>query len=191
MTVNQIQADIRRMKRFICERVPEDGRIVLADGDEGPAWADLLPVWDEDGDCDLHIETNEPEFVNLREVYDHFRRREMTWAEWSRLYLPRFLGDVALLKQRRDKESSDDQNQSNLLRLAQCVRVSGHSESTLRRAIRDCRLKAHTIGRGRKRPTYGIIRSDLEAYIEASRVQLPDSPSIPIIGVRKKSRHFA
>lgn len=83
-----------------------------------------------------------------------------------------------------------EQGQSQLLRLGQCVRVAGHSNSTLRRAIKDGRLKAHAIGRGRKRPTYGVFLGDLEAYIEASRVDLPDSPRIPTTGVRKKSRHF-
>lgn len=68
LTVDQIQADNCKMKRFICERT--DGtRIVLADGVEGgPAWADLYPIWDDDGECDLLIETNEPEWVGLREV---------------------------------------------------------------------------------------------------------------------------
>jgi hypothetical protein len=84
MTVDQIQADCRRMKRFICERISLDGiRIVLADGEDGPAWADLLPVWD-DGDCDLLIETNEPEWAGLRVVYDYIRCQEMTWTEWMR-----------------------------------------------------------------------------------------------------------
>jgi hypothetical protein len=73
------------MKQFICERISPDGiRIVLADGEEGgPVWADLWPVWDED-DCDLVIDTNEPDGFGLREVYQHFRRKEMTWTEWMR-----------------------------------------------------------------------------------------------------------
>jgi excisionase family DNA binding protein len=80
-----VAADNRRMKRFICGRIPQDGtRIVLADGEDGPAWADLLPVWDDDGDCDLLIGTNEPEWANLREVYDYFRRTDLTWSEWKK-----------------------------------------------------------------------------------------------------------
>jgi hypothetical protein len=81
--------------------------------------------------------------------------------------------------------------QSGLLRLGECVTLSGHSERSLRRAIKDGRLKAHTIGRGRKRPTYGIYRTDLEGFIEASRVQPSDPPRVPTIGVRRKSRHFS
>jgi len=85
MTVDQVQADRRRMKKFVAERIsPAGTRIVLADGEEGgPAWADLWPTWD-DADCDLLIETNEPEWVDLREVYEHFRRLERTGCEWER-----------------------------------------------------------------------------------------------------------
>lgn len=86
MKVNydQIDADNRKMKRFIAERLPPDGtRIVLADGPDGEAWADLFPNWD-DGDCDLHIETNAPEWVGLREVYGYFRRPELTFRERER-----------------------------------------------------------------------------------------------------------
>lgn len=86
LTLDQVLADNRRMKKFIGERIPVDSyeRIVLADGSDGPLWVDLLATWDDDGDCDLLIETNEPDWADLREVYDYFRRREMTWAEWKR-----------------------------------------------------------------------------------------------------------
>jgi hypothetical protein len=124
-----------------------------------------------------------------RDVYEHFRRKEMTFWECRGLGLPRLAGVAVFPKERRCQEPAQD-GRSKLLKLGLCVRVSGHSVSTLRRAIKDGRLKAHTIGRGRKRPTYGIIWSDLEAYIEASRVQLSDPPRIPTITVRKKSRHF-
>lgn len=81
-----IQPDIRRMERFICERIPPNRtRIVLADGGDGPAWVDLTPLWDDDGDCDLVIQSNEPDAFGLRDVYEHFRRKEMTgWErEWE------------------------------------------------------------------------------------------------------------
>jgi hypothetical protein len=50
LTVEEIQADNRRMRRFVCGHLPAEGaRIVLADGPEGgPAWADLTPIWDDD-----------------------------------------------------------------------------------------------------------------------------------------------
>jgi hypothetical protein len=74
LTPNQFRADSRKMKAFICSKIPEEGtRIVLADGPDGAAWADLNPVWSEAG-WDLHWQTNEPEWVGLREIYEHFRR---------------------------------------------------------------------------------------------------------------------
>jgi excisionase family DNA binding protein len=84
--LNQIQSDKRKMIDFICERIRPDTptRIVLADGADGPLWVDLDPVWDEDGGCELFIETNEPDAVGLREVYEYFRRKEMTFWEWER-----------------------------------------------------------------------------------------------------------
>src|ERR1051325_1987914 len=85
LTPDQLQSDRRKMQRFICDRIPPDGtRIVLAAGGDGPAWADLIPLWDADDDCDLLLETNEPEWVGLREVYEHFRWKEMTWTERNR-----------------------------------------------------------------------------------------------------------
>lgn len=85
MTVEQVQADVRRMKRFICECLhAERTRIVLANGPDGPTWVDLMASWDDDGDCDLVIESNEPDAFGLREVYEHFRRQEMTAWEWGR-----------------------------------------------------------------------------------------------------------
>lgn len=79
---DQIDADNRKMQRYIAQRIPPEGvKIVLADGPDGEAWADLFPSWDDD-DCDLHIETNAPEWVGLREVYDYFRRPELT--SWER-----------------------------------------------------------------------------------------------------------
>lgn len=86
-----MRADHGKMKCFICERIPDGGtRIVLADGPEGgPAWADLTPLWDEAGECDLLLDSNESEWVSLAEVYDHLRLKEMTWREWLRSSLPR------------------------------------------------------------------------------------------------------
>src|SRR2546425_1139473 len=70
------------MEQFICERIPVDDTtsIDLALG----FWADLLSTWDDDFGWHFHIETNEPEWVDIWEIYEHFRRPEMTWAEWKR-----------------------------------------------------------------------------------------------------------
>lgn len=85
LTLNRIDSDNRKMKRFIADRISPDGtRIVLADGGDGPAWVDLTPLWDEEGECDLVMDTNEPDAIGLRDVYEHFRRKEMTGWEWER-----------------------------------------------------------------------------------------------------------
>lgn len=86
LTTEQLRFDRIRMMRFICERIPADGTtVILADAGGGePAWADLYPSWDDEAGWDLRIETNEPEWVGLKEVYDHFRRQEVTWEEWGR-----------------------------------------------------------------------------------------------------------
>jgi hypothetical protein len=79
LTIDQILADNARMEQYICERIPPDTtRIDLGCG----AWADLTPSWDDRFGWSLLLETDEPEWVDLRAVYQHFRRREMTWWEW-------------------------------------------------------------------------------------------------------------
>jgi hypothetical protein len=81
LTLDQILADNASMERFICERIPpETTRIDLGSG----AWADLTPFWDDRFGWSLLLETDEPEWVDLQEVYQHFRRREMTFREWWR-----------------------------------------------------------------------------------------------------------
>jgi hypothetical protein len=69
-------------------------------------------------------------------------------------------------------------------------RMTSLSYTSLIRAIKDGRLLAHNIGRGRSRPTYRVRLADLQKFIEASRVHPPDSPTMPTTTVRKKSRHF-
>lgn len=77
--LEQVLADNARMQSYVCERIPGDGiRIDLGSG----AWADLTPCWDDRFGWSLLIETGEPEWVDLREVYRHFRRREITRREW-------------------------------------------------------------------------------------------------------------
>jgi len=77
-------ADRRRMKAYIAAHLPEDGiEVVLADGLEGEVRADLDPVRYDDGEWDdLHWETNCREAVGLRDIYEHFRRKEMALGEW-------------------------------------------------------------------------------------------------------------
>src|SRR4051812_36425380 len=84
LSLGQWLSDWKTMERYVCERIPGDGiRVGLAAGEEGVSWADLYPVWDADRGWELHIERSD-EWVSLQEVYDHFRRQEMTYAEWWR-----------------------------------------------------------------------------------------------------------
>jgi hypothetical protein len=79
LTYDQIKSDRARMAEFICERIPPNGmRLDMGGG----AWADLIPTWDDRFGWDLLLETDEPEVVNLWEVYQHFRRQELTNWEW-------------------------------------------------------------------------------------------------------------
>jgi hypothetical protein len=79
LTADQIKADNARMQSYVCERIPDDGiRIDLTCG----AWADLTPCWDDRFGWTLLLDTDEPEWVDLREVYRHFRLKEMTRREW-------------------------------------------------------------------------------------------------------------
>ena len=105
LTTDQIMADRARMEKVICERIPDGGtRVDLGN----VAWADLTPFWDESFGWSLLLETNEPEWVDLCEVYEHFRRKEMTSREWwaelegemARSKVCSLEGEVAVIDQR-------------------------------------------------------------------------------------------
>ena len=105
LSPEQYQADRRKMKAYIARLLPEEGiRIVIAEGEGEEVWVELDPVRYDDGEWDLHWETNEPEWVDLREIYDYFRQQEMTvWerrlelsGELSRLRIQTLEKEVAL-----------------------------------------------------------------------------------------------
>src|SRR5436309_2157000 len=111
LSIDQILADNARMERFVCERIPPDGtRVDLGNG----AWADLTPCWDDRFGWSLLLETDEPEWVDLLEIYRHFRRREMTVREWlaevegemARTRVRSLEGEVGRLRQELDKEAA-------------------------------------------------------------------------------------
>ena len=78
-TFQEIETDLRKMIAYIGPRVTEQGeRFVLADGPDGEAWAEIYTAWDEHSGWDMHYTTNLSEWVGVREIYDHFRRRDMT-----------------------------------------------------------------------------------------------------------------
>lgn len=82
-SADQYQSDRRKMKAYIARLLPEEGtRVVLfGDGEDDEVWVDLDPIQYEEGEWDLHWETNCPEAIGLPEIYDHFRRKEMTAGE--------------------------------------------------------------------------------------------------------------
>jgi excisionase family DNA binding protein len=74
------------MKAYICSRIisEEDTEVLLAVGEDGELRVFLYPVWDDEDGWDLFWETDCPEAVGLREIYEYFRRQEMTsWERYS------------------------------------------------------------------------------------------------------------
>jgi hypothetical protein len=111
LSYEQIKADKARMEQFTCERIPSAGtRIDFGAG----AWADLMPFWDDRFGWELLLETDEPEWVDLKEVYEHLRRREMTSREWraelegelARTRVRTLEGEVAVLRREVGKEAT-------------------------------------------------------------------------------------
>jgi hypothetical protein len=64
------------MTEFICERIPSEYRV---------PWADLSSFRDEATGWYLLMEVSD-EHVTLEEVYDHFRRKEMSALEFRRWF---------------------------------------------------------------------------------------------------------
>ena len=117
MNMKTWKADRRKKEQYISVRISTDGtRIVLWDGgsDYPPTIADLIPLRAEDGKLyELLIESNEPEVVDLDEVYKHFRRQEMTHEE-----LWRELTWVDPVREYRRKIASLAPNQKEILNAA-------------------------------------------------------------------------
>lgn len=84
LSYEQILSDEKAMTDFICKRLTETPtKLVLAAGEEGETWAELWGEWDDATGWNLSMEKSD-ESVDLEEVYDHFRRKEMTYREWWR-----------------------------------------------------------------------------------------------------------
>lgn len=81
-SADQWLADKKTMTDYICERIPDDGiEIVLAEGEGGPLLADLFPTWDDRYGWELVIETNEPEWASIKEIYNYVRCANMSSLE--------------------------------------------------------------------------------------------------------------
>ena len=205
MNLEQIQADKRTMAEFVCERIPPDGtRIVLADGPDGPAWADLMPIWDDDDcDCDLIVETNEPEWVDLQEIYDHFRRREMTsWereremaAQINRWKLhdlekenammrygveAEMLVRLARIEGKLDGVAEKSNPAPDYSSIKQAAKITGLSDSHIRREVVAGRLPASNIGSA-SHPIYRIALKDLHEWMSNKKGGTVKAPPKSII----------
>jgi excisionase family DNA binding protein len=196
-----VRADNRRMKRFICERIADDGEtIVLADGEGGPAWVDLFPIRDDDSDCDLLLETNEPDWIDLRAVYDYFRRREMTWAEWFRMIegetdrirvhslqceigrLRTKVANLSLLSTEAPKPTSS----KSTLTVSETAALLGCSYGEARKRMLEGRIQAVKDGRWlRTRPEW------VEEYVAKNRIKPAETAgathAIPLPTPRRKT----
>lgn len=78
-------ADRDIMKRAIWRKTYPNGEtIVLANGEDGPLLVRITPVGnDPRSGIDVEIATNEPDAVTLKEIYEYYRRQDVTWEEWS------------------------------------------------------------------------------------------------------------
>lgn len=214
LNVDRILADNRRMKNFIGERLPPDTttRIVLADGGDGPLWADLLPIWDDDGDCDLFIETNEPDAVGLRAMYLHFRREEMTGWEregelasdfnrWKLRDLERVMAGLQDSLNRSSTPNGDepmlaDEDLPKEVSTAEAARILGISKDTVLKLKAAGLLEYRNTGSPDScRPVYAFsLRSVLEVRTTYQRdnppYHRPEAPHRHRVKGKRKYKHF-
>ena len=183
MTLDQILADNRKMEQFICDRLrTERTRIVLSDGwrPHGPAWVDLTLLLCDDGDHELVIESNEPDAFGVREVYEHFRRLERTsWERereiqgemnrWKVLDLER---EMAMLRDGVEMEMlvrleriegkldgvvGTSKPAPDYSSIKQAARITGLSDSHIRRVVVAGELPASNIGFRQHTRTIGSL----------------------------------
>jgi len=195
LSIDQILADNARMREFLCQRLPPDGtRIDLGDG----AWADLTPFWDDWFGWTLHWETNEPEWVDLRMVYEHFRRREMTSREWwaeldgemNRCRVRSLEGEVAVLRLPTMRSASSENLEPGLLAeiamvtIREVAALLNCSYGEARKRMLEGRIRAVKDGRWiRTRPEW------VEEYVARITIKPPETPAtiheIPVPSRRK------
>ncbi len=92
--VTQYRSDRRKMIDYISSQLPEgEGEFVLASGGDGDIIAKIMICGDN-----LEIESNCPEWVDLREVYEHIHWRQIpAWEQRALLFgktLPSRLADL-------------------------------------------------------------------------------------------------
>lgn len=215
MTVNQILADNRKMERFISERLrTERTRIVLSDGwrPDGPAWVDLTLLLCDDGNHELVIESNEPDAFGVREVYEHFRRQEMTGWEWERELAAEInrwkVHDLervmAVLREKPDRRSNPDGEEPIVdgeelpkeVSTAEAARILGVSKDTVLELKKAGLLEYRNTGSPDScRPVYAFsLRSVLEVRTTYQRdvppYHRPEAPHRHQVKGKRKYKHF-
>jgi excisionase family DNA binding protein len=175
------------MKAYIASRLPEEGfRVVLADGPEGEVWVDLDPVRYGDGEWDVHLETNCPEWADIPQAYEYLRRQEMTPGEWrrelagevARLRVPALDGGTASRLVTTTTPTccppqltSDPSAKKPMLTVREAAVLLGCSYGEARKRMRQGRIRAVKDGRWlRTRPEW------VEEYLASHMIQ-PVDPS--------------
>jgi hypothetical protein len=168
MNMKLVVADRRKKAKYVCGRIPDEGmRIVLVEGtsEYPPIYAELSLVrWE--GRCDLVIETNEPDFVDLNEVYRYFRHRDMTLEErWREMVFVDPAKDyrrkVALLSQKeRELFEASSETQRHPGRIISASSYPEHDYNGQTKACLSLLVKMgllHSNSRGyiRRRPPSG------------------------------------
>jgi hypothetical protein len=176
LTIEQILADNAKMEQYICERIPPaTTRIDLGRG----AWADLTPFWDDRFGWSLLLETDEPEWVDLSEVYQHFRREEMTSREWWREFegemarskVRSLEGEIASLRQALSKVTAaagqDHNDGRRLITPRECQQERFQRKISLRQVYQlfyEGELEGFRVGR-----TVLLFHDTVDSYIERNR----------------------
>lgn len=85
VSMEEWKHDRHKMEQYIIRHLPKDEQveIVLAnDLESGPLTAKVDVIDWGNGELGLHYESDDPDAVDLRDIYDYFRLKEMTMEEW-------------------------------------------------------------------------------------------------------------
>jgi excisionase family DNA binding protein len=145
----------------------------------------LIQRWQIDND--MYLQLLDAGLPTVRFKGGSVRHPEVAVDEWLRRIAEPCYDRPALPGTQGSADGSATRKWCNI---EEAALLSGRSVTTIRRDIRAGTLRAHVVGRGRRRPSYRIRRADLKAYIRAGLAETPDPPVVPTTTVKKKSRHF-
>ena len=151
----------------------------------------MHPCWDDEFGWSLLIETDEPEWVDLWEVYDHYRRKEMTTREWWQEFNREMAKGKIFDLEKENAVLRHGVEAEMLVRLEriegkldgvvrtskptpeyasinQAARITGLSNSHVRRAVVAGELPASNIGSA-SHPTYRIALKDLHDWMNKKK----------------------